>query len=279
MRLIYLSVGLLIGFSGSSACAAEKPVVELLAACDRAAAHPFDSTRPAGVAGVSFEKIVAEVAIDACERAAKAAPNDPRIALQLGRAYQAAKNVDAARRQYAKAFEGGSVQGAASLASLYLIGESGIPKDDAEALRLSKFAADHGNAQGQNDLGVLYLGGHGGLPQNDSEAARLFRLSADQGFASAQYNLGRLYQTGRGGLAKDDYAAARLYRTAAERGNAFAQVYLGIFYLEGRGGVTKDEREAGRLYKLSADQGNALGQVNLGFAYERGSGRASKRRS
>lgn len=165
MRLVYISVGLLIGFSGSSISAAEKPVVELLAACDQVAAHPFDSTRPARVAGVSFEKIVAEVAIDACERAAKVAPNNPRIAMQLGLAYQAAKNVDAARRQYLKASEGGSVQATANLASLYLIGEDDIPRDDAEAARLSKIAADRGNAQGQNDLGVLYLGGVAGFPK------------------------------------------------------------------------------------------------------------------
>jgi hypothetical protein len=74
-----------------------------LAACDQAAANPFDNTRPVGVPGVRFEAIVPETAIGACEEAATAAPDDARIAMQLGRAYEAAKNLDAARIRYVEA--------------------------------------------------------------------------------------------------------------------------------------------------------------------------------
>jgi TPR repeat protein len=116
------------------------------------AANPFDNTRPVGVPGVSFAKIVPKAAISACEEAATAAPDDARMAMQLGRAYLAAKDFDAARVQFVRAYQQGNAQAAANLANLYEKGQ-GVPRDDAEAVRLSKIAADQGNAQGQNGLG------------------------------------------------------------------------------------------------------------------------------
>jgi TPR repeat protein len=255
MRSVLAAVALVVGF-GCSAVAEEKPLAELLAACDQVAANPFDNARPVGVAGVGFEKIVPEMAIGACEEAATAAPDDARIAMQLGRAYLAANNFDAARIQLFKAYQLGNAQAAANLALLYMNGQ-GIPRDDAEAARLSKIAADQGNAQGQNSLGYLFEQGRGG-PKNEIEAARLFNLSADQGYPPAQNNLGRLYQTGGGGLPRDDREAVRLFKLAADQGSATAQANLGLAHLGGLGGLSKDEREAVRLFRLSADQGNDL---------------------
>jgi hypothetical protein len=68
----------------------------------------------------------------------------------------------------------------------------------------------------------LYESGRGGLAKNDQEAARLSKLAADQGYAAAQYNLGRFYEGGSGGLAKNDQEAARLYKLAADQGYAVA---------------------------------------------------------
>jgi TPR repeat protein len=195
----------------------------LIDICDQAAAAPLDQSRPTGVPGLLLEKIDSKVAIPACDVAAKAAPNDPRVAFQLGRAYLAAKDYESARVHF-------------------------------------KFAADQGDAGGQNGLGVLYQGGRSGLAKDDQEAARLFKLAADQGNANGQVNLGFFYATGRGGLAKDDREAARHYKLAADQGNAGGQVYLGVFYATGGGGLTKDDREAARLYKLAADQEYPSGQ-------------------
>jgi TPR repeat protein len=209
----------------------------LIAICDQAAAAPLDQSRPTGVAGLLLEKIVPAIAIPACDAAAKAAPNDPRVAFQLGRAFLAAKDYDSARAHF-------------------------------------KFAADQGDAGGQNGLGLLCATGRGGLPKDDREAARLYKLAADQGSANGQFNLGFFYETGRGGLAKDDREAARLYKLAADQGNVAGQVYLGAFYATGRGGLAQDDQEAARLYKLSADQGYAAGQAYLGAFYATGRGAA-----
>jgi TPR repeat protein len=265
MRSVAAAILLMVGF-GCAAAAEKKPLTELLAACDQVAANPFDNTRPVGLPGVGFAKIVPETAISACEEAATAAPDDVRMAMQLGRAYMAAKDFDAARVQFIKAYQQGNAQAAANLAYLYEKGQ-GVPRDDAEAVRLSKIAADQGNAQGQNGLGFLLQQGRGG-PKDDVEAARLFKLAADQGYPPAQNNLGRLYLTGRGGLPKDDREAVRLFKLAADQGSDSGQANLGLAYKDGLGGLSKDEREAVRLFKLSADQGSALGQLSLGLAYQ-----------
>jgi TPR repeat protein len=160
----------------------------------------------------------------------------------------------------------------ADLGARYERGLGGLAKDDREAVRLYKLAAERGDPAGQAGLGSFYARGQGGLPKDEREAARLYKLATDQGYARGQNNLGGFYEEGRGGIPKDDREAARLFKLAASQGYPAAQAHLGFFYEEGRGGLPKDPREAGRLYKLSADQGSAMGQNNLGTLYERGRG-------
>jgi hypothetical protein len=74
----------------------------------------------------------------------------------------------------------------------------------------------------QNNLGD----GLGGLSKDDREAARLFKLAADQGYARAQSSLAFFYESGRGGLPKDEHEAIRLYKLAADQGNSNAQAAL-----------------------------------------------------
>jgi TPR repeat protein len=202
---------------------------------------------------------------------------DARAQADLGARYEMGlggltKDDREAVRLYKLAAEQGDPAGQAGLGSFYAQGRGGLSKDDREAARLSKLAADQGNARGQNAIGTLYSRGRGGLPRDDREAARFYKLAADQGYAAAQASLGFFYEEGRGGVPKDDREAARLFKLAASQGHSRGQAHLGFFYEEGRGGLPKDPREAGRLYKLSADQGSAMGQNNLGTLYERGRG-------
>jgi hypothetical protein len=106
----------------------------------------------------------------------------------------------------------------------------------------------------------MYSSGQG-VKKDEAEAARLYRLAADKGDAAAQINLGVMYVEGEG-VAKDLAQAARLVRLAADQGNALGQYNLGAMYLEGTG-VAKDEAEAARLFGLAADQGNAQAQDAL----------------
>jgi TPR repeat protein len=148
-------------------------------------------------------------------------------------------------------------------ARAYENGLGGLSKDDREAVRLYKLAADQGYAPAQSSLAFMYGSGLGGLSKDEREAVRLYKLAADQGNAFAQVNLGFMYEKGGGGLVKDEREAARHYKLAADQGNADAQFGLGRFYDQGRGGLSKDEREAVRLYKLAADQGLTFAQDAL----------------
>ena len=142
-----------------------------------------------------------------------------------------------------------------------------VARDDAEAVRWYRLAAEQGNATAQTALGDMYSSGRG-VAQDDAEAVRWYRLAAEQGDADAQYNLGVRYANGRG-VAEDDAEAVRWYRLAAEQGNATAQYNLGFMYANGRG-VAEDDAEAVRWYRLAAEQGNATAQSNLDALYAAG---------
>jgi putative ABC transport system substrate-binding protein len=242
----------------------------LVLACDLAAASPTDKERPAGLAGVPSEKLDWSIAIVACTAAAKAAPNNPRIMFQLGRAHDAAKADESARLQFSKASDLGYAAAQVRLALFYATGRGGLAKDDREALRLFRLAAEQGDPLGNNGLGFFHESGRGGLAKDDLEAARLYQLATEQGNAAGQNNLGRFYMNGRGGLPQSDAEAARLYRLAAEQGHAFARVNLGFLYETGRGGLRQDDAEAARLYRLAAAQGEPIAQNKLGVFYEEG---------
>ena len=60
------------------------------------------------------------------------------------------------------------------------------------------------------------------MERDDTEAVRWYRRAAEQGDVLAQYNLGWMYENGRG-VGRDRVEAVRWYRLAAEQGDADAQ--------------------------------------------------------
>lgn len=275
MRTSFVTTVLLLGLC-CSAVAGGADTADLIAACDRAAASSEDKSVPPGISGVAVERVDAGIAIAACEAAAKAAPDNARVLFELGRAYDAGKNYDAARVRYIEAVKAGSALAANNLGSHYAQGRGSLARDDHEAARLYRIAADQGVATAQTNLGTFYESGRGGLPKSDVEAVRLYKLAAEQANPAAINALGAFYQKGRGGLRQDDVEAARLYRLAADQGHTIARTNLGYFYESGRGGLAKDDIEAARLYKLAADQGYSVAQMFLGHFYETGRGGLAK---
>ena len=72
-----------------------------------------------------------------------------------------------------------------------------------------------------SSLGFKYADGEGVL-KDDAEAVRWFRLAADQGHAGAQLNLGFKYAVGVGVL-KDSVLAHMWWNIAGANGNAICQ--------------------------------------------------------
>jgi TPR repeat protein len=145
----------------------------------------------------------------------------------------------------------------------------GVPRDDKEAVRWYRQAADRGYAPAMASLGFLYEKGRG-VTKDEKAAAHWYRQAAVKGDPSAMFDLGSLYASGRG-VAKDEKEAMKLYHRAAERGLAMAMTRLGLLYDRGEG-VDKDAREAVEWYRRAAERGDAAAMYNLGFSYEKGEG-------
>ncbi len=73
----------------------------------------------------------------------------------------------------------------------------------------------------QNNLAALLEHGLGG-PRDETEARRWYRHAAQQGYAAAQYNLAQMLQDGRGGP-RDEAEARHWLQRAAAAGLAQAQ--------------------------------------------------------
>ena len=71
-------------------------------------------------------------------------------------------------------------------------------KDDADAEKWYRKAAERGGAEAQNNLGLIYVLGRG-VPKDDAEAMKWFGRAAAQGYSPAQTNLAELRRQGRGG--------------------------------------------------------------------------------
>ena len=126
-----------------------------------------------------------------------------------------------------------------------------MQRDDAEAVRWYRRAADQGDALAQYHLGNTYAEGTG-VSQDYAEAVRWYRLAADQGDARSQFSLGVMYAKGLG-VPENDYEALRWFRRAAEQGDARSQFNLGFIYAKGKW-VPQDYIQAHKWFNLAASR-------------------------
>jgi len=145
--------------------------------CDRLAAFPDD---PFGVVeGVSWDRLNAELAIDACEQAVTDSPTEPRFLFLYGRALLKAKRFK-------------------------------------DALAILERAKTQGYVTASHLIGVVYFNAWG-VNEDRKKAAENFRPAASAGLPLAQYALGHLLESGSG-VKKDLVQAADWYRKAADPG-------------------------------------------------------------
>jgi TPR repeat protein len=121
----------------------------------------------------------------------------------------------------------------------------------------------------------MYFHGYG-VWKNNVNAVKWYRKAAEQGNAEGQYHLGTMYGYGFGidqqEFGKvDHYEAAKRFHKAAKGGYIKAQVKLGELYAIGQG-VKKDQAESVKWYYRAAVQGDAMAQISVGLAYFSGVG-------
>ncbi|MCE0496526.1 MAG: DUF3592 domain-containing protein [Methylacidiphilales bacterium] len=117
--------------------------------------------------------------------------------------------------------EKGNAQDQVYVATWYLTGTEGYPKDPAEAAKWLRKAADQGNADAENMLGQLYAGGKG-VDKDLVQAVAWLQKAADQGEPHACASLGYAYEKGLGGLTQDTPTAIAWYRKAGKEPHAQA---------------------------------------------------------
>ncbi|MBN8981711.1 MAG: sel1 repeat family protein [Rhizobiales bacterium] len=215
--------------------------------CDRVAAFPSDPDKPADVKGVvTIAPSDVDTAIKFCKQAA--AKGSRRFSFQLGRAYEANGDTQAAIAAYKKASGQGSASAMSRLASLDKGGAQ-----SGETRKMFERAAQGGDPVALNNMGMAYATGDG-VPLDYVKARSLFQQAADGNNADAMFQLGLMTEQGDGGP-KDDAAARALYEKAAARDQIGALERAGDFNLAGRGGP-KNEDAAKRYYEKAAALGS-----------------------
>ena len=132
---------------------------------------------------------------------------------------------------------------------------------DRKVLAEIRAGADKGDAKARYELGRAFFSGTIGVAKDEAEAVKWYRKAAEQNVADAQYNLGVCYAIGQG-VTEDDAEAVKWFRKAAEQNYADAQYNLGVCYDSGEG-VAKDEIEAYKWWLLAAGHGNDDAKYNV----------------
>src|ERR1035441_8968210 len=107
-------------------------------------------------------------------------------------------------------------------------------EEDRKLLADIRAKAEKGDAQSENELGATFFLGKLGVAKDEAEAVKWYRKAAEQNSPWAQCILGGCYAHGEC-VAKDEVEAVKWYRKAAEQNLAPAQYNLGVCYDNGRG--------------------------------------------
>ena len=144
----------------------------------------------------------------------------------------------------------GDVNAQVHLGVIYLTGD-GVAKDDVEAVKWLRKAADQDSPLAERYLAEMYFKGRG-VPADNEEAAKWLRMAAEHDDAQSQYNLAVLYTQGQG-VPRNLKEALNWMSKAAEQNLAAGEMGLGVAYGNGDG-VPPDPVEAAKWYQKAVDQ-------------------------
>ncbi|MDR0234005.1 MAG: SEL1-like repeat protein [Zoogloeaceae bacterium] len=117
--------------------------------------------------------------------------------------------------------EKGKAEARIYLGEMYASG-LGVGRDEAEAVKWWRKAAEQGSKEGMEALNQYWSDVH---QRSYVEAVKWIQEAAEQGDAGAQYNFGVMYEKGQG-VAQDKAEAVKWYTQAAEQGNQRAREAL-----------------------------------------------------
>jgi len=111
-----------------------------------------------------------------------------------------------------------------------------------------------------------------GVGKDEEEAVKWYRMAAEHGLADAMFELSKCYTFGFG-VRKNRVTAGKWLRKAAEHRHVTAMYLLGHWLLREVGsGVGYNPREAVKWFRRAAENGDARAMFELGECYEDGIG-------
>lgn len=163
----------------------------------------------------------------------------------------------------------GYLPAAAGVAYLYTKGQ-GVPKDNLEAAKWLRLAAEKEHPVSRFNLGKLLISDEIPLPAGSADRAaqhregvEWIRKAADQQLLEARSTYGIILLRGDAGTKTDPAAAARYLIPAAEEHHPEALNALGTMYQTGNG-VDHLPASAERCFREAAMRGHVKAQANLG---------------
>jgi hypothetical protein len=230
-------------------------VAALVARCDKLAADPYDRDRT--VVGVAIDDLEPVAAIDACRAAIDEAGETvpARLLYQLGRAHQAAGDLDAAMKSY-EAAEAGSAEAKSAIAAILRDGKNGSLNLE-RAIDLFATAASEGSVTAMTAYGQINSSGEGGVSKDEERAADWYKRAAELDYPPAMHLLANAYRDGRG-VAKNMQRAMQLYDRARARGLPNSAYNL-AWLLDVADGVSRNSRQSAQYFL------EALGSKNPVF--------------
>lgn len=195
-------------------------------------------------------------------------------AVMLGNIYQngfrgIAKDPEAARKWFDRAYDVGHIAAAKTLGDLYSRGID-TPRDVKKAVSDYRKAAAFGYIPAQVALADILYEGDTGVPQDRKAALAWYGAAARAEDPRALYALARAFDLGED-VKSDPKRAIVLYKAAALKGHPAAQVAMGTYFYEGKQ-VPKDDTTARRWFEAAAAKSDPDGMFNLAAMTARGEG-------
>lgn len=181
------------------------------------------------------------------------------------------KDMDEARKYYARAGAVGHVPALKVLGDLYYEGVGGA-RDVKKAAGYYRQAAKLGYPAAEFALAEILSGGDEGVAQDRKEALGWYVAAARYDHPGALYALGRAYDLGEGVPANPQLAIG-YYKAAALNGSPAAMTAMGTYFYEGKL-VVKDLAIARNWFEAAAKRGDADGMVDLAAMLVKGDGGA-----
>jgi TPR repeat protein len=218
--------------------------------CDRLATDPLDRARV--TEGASFQQLMSEEALTACNKAAILDEDNPRLAYQYGRLLLLRKQKNPGLKQVIRAAEKGHLAAQLLLTSGYSSGNY-FKGDAKQAYYWAEKAAAQGSKYAQASAATWLVEGTGTEKKTEQGLARLEGY-AKGGNAFANFSLAVIYRQGSH-TKRDIEKALAHYDAARKAGLGAAHSALALMYLGGES-IKKDIDRAYQIFLEGAEAGH-----------------------